>query len=258
MSGRLWSEAASRAPETGPESTKAERRCDRAPTGVIAPQSGLVARRAARKQALIVTGGASAAADGQDLVIAAPSGTPRSLGMSLENQDWITFAPDGRRFAFVAGGGREAWHAKTLEVCGARCKPLPAPAGSISLDPTWNPRDARIAFVHAAEVGPDGGYGTNFIPNWINRRALRVQSTHSGIVHPLVRFGTGIFWPQWSRDGRMLLAFRDGEIWLGSPDGSAPKRIVRGLGRPADFFDTFMFDHGVSTGADSPVDWTGG
>ena len=200
---------------------------------------------------------AAVAADGQDLVVAAPSGTPRSLGMSLVNPDWITFAPDGRRFVFVAGGGREAWHAKTLELCDARCKRLPAPAGSISVDPTWNPRDARIAFVHAADVGPDGGYGKGFIPSWINRRALWVQSTQSGIVHPLERFGTGIFWPHWSRDGRMLLAFRDGEIWLGSPNGSAPQRIVSGLARPADF-DAFMFDHGVSTGADAPADWTGG
>ena len=200
---------------------------------------------------------ASVAADGQDLVVAAPSGTPRSLGMPLVNPDWITFAPDGRRFVFVAGGSREAWHAKSLELCGARCKRLPAPARSISVDPTWNPRDARIAFVHAADVGPDGGYGTGFIRNWINRRALWVQSTRSGIGHPLERFGTGIFWPHWSHDGRMLLAFRDGEIWLGSPDGSAPQRIVSGLARPADF-DTFYVYHGVSTIADAPVEWTGG
>lgn len=200
---------------------------------------------------------ASASADGQDLVVSAPSGTSRSLGVSLVHREWITFAPDGKHFVFVAGGGREAWHAKTLKLCGARCRGLPAPAGSISVDPTWNPRGARIAFVHAADIGPDGGYGTAFIPSWINRRALWVENTQSGIVQPLKRFGTGIFWPHWSRDGRMLMAFRDGEIWFGSPDGSAPQRIVSGLARPADF-DTFMFDHGVSSAADAPVDWTGG
>ena len=52
--------------------------------------------------------------------------------------------------------------------------------------------------------------------------------------------------------------YRDGEIWLGAPEHLAPKRIVTGLVRPAEFDGGFNANHGDVLDDDDPVAWTDG
>ena len=209
---------------------------------------------------------ASVAADGQELWLQPGSArVAHELGYMLEDPGWITFAGDARRFAFVQGNGREAWHTKSLVVCtiaSARCSPLPQPPGSISLDPRWSPHDSRIAFVRARDIGSDGGYGHDlgpFLTNWVEQRTLWLQDTNGGPVQQLERFGHGVYWPRWSRDGKRLMVYRDGDIWLGAPGDTPPKRIVTGLVRPAEFDGGyFLLNHGEVSEDDDPIAWTRG
>ncbi len=126
------------------------------------------------------------------------------------------------------------------------------------LDPKWSPHGSSIALVRARDLGSDGGYGGSFLNEWVRQRTLWLQNSDGTGAHQLDRFGSGVYWPQWSRDGRRILVYRDGTIWLGTPGNVSPKRIAGGLVRPSEFGSAlFALSHGNASDEDDPVAWIG-
>lgn len=175
---------------------------------------------------------ASIAADGLMLYTLPLGGapTPHPLTTTLTYPDWIARSPSGRRLLLVSGGGREAWHDKSLSTCDvvtAACQAVSTQHGTVALDLAWSPRDNRIAFVQARDLGNAGGFGgTQPLQAWVQTHTLWVASATGAGAHELTAAGAGVYQPQWSHDGRHLLYIRDDAVWLVDANGGAPVKIV--------------------------------
>ncbi|MGH9127078.1 MAG: hypothetical protein ACRDZ8_20500 [Acidimicrobiales bacterium] len=138
-------------------------------------------------------------ANGLALMSTALSGAaPVSLGTSLVNPPWLTWAGDGQIFV-VLGGGPQPSDNKTLELCAPTtgvCDPVPVPAGAVSLDPAVSPDGNQIAFVVAksAPVATPAWYGTRTL--WVADVADLAGAHALG--------ATGVANPSFSPDGLMI------------------------------------------------------
>jgi TolB protein len=172
----------------------------------------------------------SIAADGLGLFTLRLGGKPRQLATTLPYPDQLAQSPDGHDLALVAGFGREIWHDKVLATCDVStgtCRALPHRHGVIMLDPSWSPRANRIAFVQARDAGTIGGFGSvSRLLSWVHTRTLWVADPNGAGAHQLREAGTGVYDPQWSRDGRHVLYLRDNAIWLIGVPGGPPVKIV--------------------------------
>ena len=61
--------------------------------------------------------------------------------------------------------------------------------------------------------------------SWVHTRTLWVADPN-GRTYELRAAGTGVYDPQWSRDGRHVLYLRDNAIWLIGVSGGPPVKIV--------------------------------
>jgi len=184
---------------------------------------------------------ASLAADGLDLYSLALDpriGAPRLLTMALPHMAWLAPSPSGHDLLLVAGAGREVWTGKALAVCNVRaaaCRTLDQPPRVVSLDPTWSASGARIAYVRARDEGSIGGFGSSRgLLAWVGTRTLWVADANGGGARRLTAAGTGIYDPQWSRDGSHVLYLRDDALWLIPTGGADPTRIVGPFPGPFD------------------------
>jgi len=183
---------------------------------------------------------ASLFADGGWLFSLAPGGdvfTP--LARALFYDDWRSVSPDGRSLAIVAGGGREAYRGKQVAVCDlARggCADLPAPDGTLTLDPAWSPDGARLAEVQAPDLGPVGGFRNNAGRDaWLNAHTLVVVNADGTQPLQLSPPGEAADSPQWSRDGATILylcGIARGVCIVPSDGSGASMQVIDALSGP--------------------------
>jgi TolB protein len=171
----------------------------------------------------------SMAAEGLGLFTLRLGGKPRQLATTLPYPDQLAPSPDGHDLALIAGFGQEIWHDKVLARCDVStgtCRALPHPHGVIMLDPSWSPHGNRLAFVQARDAGTIGYFGSvSRRLSWVHTRTLWVADPN-GRTYELRAAGTGVYDPQWSRDGRHVLYLRDNAIWLIGVSGGTPVKIV--------------------------------
>ena len=105
---------------------------------------------------------------------------PAPLECSERYPSW---APDGRRFVYIGGGGPMIGSLGSRVAADRRVTPH-------GLWPAWSPRGDRIAFV---------------LPLGEDLVALAVVGVGGGPVRELVRSDLSIEWPSWSPDGRHVL-----------------------------------------------------
>jgi len=171
--------------------------------------------------------GGSDAADGLDLLDAAPGHRPHDLGATLGIP--LTLGSPGR-FAIGSGGNRYAWQTKQVEVCDAatvRCSAVATARGYLSFDPAFSAATGALAFVqapssNAANIGQASvhrWYATHLL--WVLRR---------GRSRPVAIAATaGAAAPVWSADGRSLLYVADDSLWLLPALSSKPVRVTAPL-----------------------------
>jgi TolB protein len=180
----------------------------------------------------------SMAADGLPLFsLRLGTGAPASLETTLTYEEWISWAPYGRRFVTVAGGGRFSWHDKSLAVCdvvAGRCTALPSAPGTVSLDPAWSPTGEAIAFVGAADVGERGADPSR---TWLETRKMWLVAPDGSSPHE-VSGSSGAFGPQWDRRGRTALLVAGGRLELRDAGDGSARTIVDPFPAPSgDFYD---------------------
>jgi hypothetical protein len=129
-------------------------------------------------------------------------------------RDWISFAPDGRAFAAIAGETREIFHSEHLVRCTVReaeCKRWNHKPGSVELDPAWSPSAEYVAFVRAVEVHGTNEPGTpGAWHDWNNTRRLVVAAAYPGKTSVTVsEAGGDVSWPTWITANRLLFISHD-------------------------------------------------
>jgi hypothetical protein len=178
--------------------------------------------------------GGSGAADGSPFfTVAQPGARPRLLGATLENES--TGPPTGTAsgwLAFVqttAGLGRSIWQGKQVVVCSpltSSCSPVPHPAGAVTLDPTWSPSGATLAYVQAP-ADQDAGFPQQTLNSWYGAHELRLYQPSTGGSRT-VSASQGSTVPFWSADGSSFLYVSDDSLWLHPADG-VPVRVASPL-----------------------------
>ncbi|MDQ7097021.1 hypothetical protein REC12_25840 [Desulfosporosinus sp. PR] len=174
---------------------------------------------------------ASLAADGLELQSLSLSDLQsKTLSYGLVYRNWLSFLPKGQ-VLLVAGGNRPVWTGKSLAVCDLRTgtsSNLPNPEGSVAIDPAASPDGAKIAFVAAQNLGNDvwGFSDSGQLSAWIATRTLWIENVDASGAHPLKAAGTGIYQPEWSKDGKRIMYVRDNSLWLIGADGGNPQRII--------------------------------
>jgi len=174
---------------------------------------------------------ASIAADGLPLVSVPLAGKPATLGTTLVYPAFVSVAPRSAAAAISAGVDRYEWDAKQVLVCklAGGCARLPAGSpGATSTDPALSPGGKYLAFVHGAATSPSD-FTQVPVSRWYATRSLWIDTLASGQVRQLASAGTSVADPTWSADGSQLLYVRDDGLWLLSPPGGAPVRIVASL-----------------------------
>lgn len=118
--------------------------------------------------------------DGAPLVVVALDRRSMAitLGATVVQPDWVRWAPDGTRIAFVAGTGRmQVQSPRRLTVCvaaTARCRALTGP-GIEARDPAWSP-DGRSLLYTAISGQDEARFAARRPGNWriaFGQRSLR-------------------------------------------------------------------------------------
>jgi TolB protein len=199
-------------------------------------------------------GSASIAADGLALdSLELSSLKLRSLATTLTYPDWVSWSPDGRTVAVVAGGDREIWYSgKHVELCAipaAACHAVPLPSGHVmSLDPAWS-APGTLVYVVAPAAGPTtatattttsaagaGGWGpsgpwtTQNVAAWYGAQHLFTAGAAGGGGRVLAAAGTGAHNPAPTSAGLLYV------------QGANLRYLPRGASRPVT----------IATGLDSP------
>jgi Tol biopolymer transport system component len=178
---------------------------------------------------------ASIAMDGLALrLVPAAGGAAAEISPAvLLHPDLLAWSPDGRRLAFVDGGGRMTWANKTLAVADAslRVERL-SPGGRADLHPAWSPDGRWIA--HASGPAEPRDAGGDGVKRVLARRRIRLVAPDGSGTRQLTddaRFRDER--PRWSADGTHLLLARledeQAQLWLMRADGSGQRRVVEEL-----------------------------
>jgi TolB protein len=134
-------------------------------------------------------------------------------GASLSHQDWPSWSPDGKRFAFSSTheGNQEVYTAAADGTDVIRLTQSPG----LDAHPAWSPDGRKIAFA---------------TDRWGGLEIAAVNSDGSGLVRLTTSRGLDDY-PAYSPDGSRLafVSNRDGqfEIYVSSADGSAPVNLSR-------------------------------
>ncbi|MCH7488044.1 MAG: PD40 domain-containing protein [Chloroflexi bacterium] len=226
---------------------------------------------------------ASMTADGLPLfTVAAKGGTPLYHGIMLRSPALLDWFPDGSRFVFTLGGGRDVYWGKRLAigevgVPGAQViaeDPEPAlrPTGlaTEALDwparsdawPVISPDGQRVAF-QASEARRDAMPRLDVGKIEGSREGIWVVDADGANLRQLTFDPDYLdFYPRWSADGELVMFVRtDGEgfrengaslpgahaeIWLVRPDGSEAKRLTSDLLRISSYYGLFDWDDYVA------------
>lgn len=175
-------------------------------------------------------------------VIKSTGGKPRRVlaarnAADVPSLSWPTWAPDGKRLAFVKRlpDGSSAIHVVRLDGHGAR-RLLPKYRGSVGdarpgspaalseMEPAWSPDGKEIAF----QAG-DGQLAIARLTDG-RRRVLADQVAYE---------------PAWSPNGRLLAYQCEGELCVVNVDGSEPQRLASDGGDPSWAPDShrLVFEH---------------
>jgi hypothetical protein len=134
--------------------------------------------------------------------------------------------------AVVAGNGRTVWQAgRDVTLCqfpAATCSPVPIPAGSVGLAPSWT-ANGDLVFADASASGPFGPTGGAFwTPGWMaqwnatNRLLADVPGTPPTAVAPAPA-GSLLATP--AAHGPSMLVVADDQLWLVNPDGTGTPTV---------------------------------
>ena len=168
---------------------------------------------------------ASLAADGMTVyLLRKPHAQPVKLGTTVGH---TTSATATGRLALATGGNRYAWITKTVETCApssARCKPLPAPPGKLTLDPSWSPDGRTLAFVEA-RAEPAGDFRQATVTRWYSTRSLWLLNADATTLMEIADT-RGATAPTWSADGKSLLYVAGDALWLIPRTGAKPEKIA--------------------------------
>jgi TolB protein len=169
---------------------------------------------------------ASIAADGLDLLsVALPEAKVVSLGTTLPTPRVLAFSPDGSQVVVMTGGFRFIGQNKTLERCfvgSNQCTPIPQPAGSVSVAPSWSPDGRSIAFVR-------GGSSDNPNSAWLPTTELVLLAVRTGAAPPIAAAIRGVGDPGFSADSAHLVFQHDTGLWLLDVATGATRQLTDGL-----------------------------
>lgn len=173
----------------------------------------------------------AAQADGLDLyTLPIGATTATVLAHTFVYLHWLAWSPDGTRLALVAQSGAFPWQGSRVEVCrpaAATCRPLPQPAGTVSLDPAWSPDGSRLAFVRAPvlpSAAPGGGLSA-----WYLRRRLWVASADGAGARPVAGAPAGAAAPRFGPRGTSLTVATGDAVVEVPVAGGRPTTIAGGL-----------------------------
>ncbi|HUY96697.1 MAG TPA: hypothetical protein VMW47_03595 [Verrucomicrobiae bacterium] len=179
----------------------------------------------------------SIAADGLPLEsLAVAGGAPRRLALTLVHPSWLTWSPDGRTLAIVAGGNRLLWDGKRIVLCRipeASCRAVPQPAGVIAYQPAWTP-DGRLSFVRARAAGPFGPDDFDVtvarLRAWDSSQRIWTAAADGATARALAATGAGSLRPTWTPTG--LLYVHDDALFLLGTAGQLPVQVAGPLTTP--------------------------
>lgn len=182
----------------------------------------------------------SCAADGLPLQsLARGAREPVALPVTLMPTAWLSWRPGTGELLMVRGGGRPVWDEKSLTLCDAKtgkCRDLPQPERSVSLDPAWSPDGERMAFVRAERRPGEWGFPSpDAVKPWVESRTLWIANAGGSEMRPLTAAGTGVYSPAWASDGRHLLYVKDDAVWVMDLE-QGESRKVAALEPSADLF----------------------
>lgn len=168
--------------------------------------------------------------------VTVPGATPTLLGNALS--DGTTDAAAASRRGDVAivddhGGGREAWHAKSIVLCTSPklpCRPLPHPPGTVTVDPAWSSDGRTLAYVVAPNV-ETGPWTQARVAAWFNAHRVVLYDATTARSRALSA-ADGATALTWSRDGTSLLYVKGDAVWMLERLRGAPVRIAAPLFPP--------------------------
>lgn len=174
---------------------------------------------------------ASLAADGLELQsLKLGDSQPKALTYGLVYRNWLSFLPKGQ-LLMVAGGNRPVWTEKNLAICDpgtGSTRNLSNPKGAVAIDPASSPDGSKIAFIAAQNLGNDiwGFNDSGKLSDWIATRTLWIENADGSGPHPLKAAGTGIYQPEWSKDGTQIMYVQDHSLWMIGADDNNPQKII--------------------------------
>jgi hypothetical protein len=183
------------------------------------------------------------AADGLELyLLRGPGEAPRPLGTTLLASGSVAIGPPGS-FSIVTGHNRYAWMDKTLEDCAvatARCLPVPAAKGVLTLGPAWSP-NGTLAFVKAPASSATNFYQAT-VTSWYAEHALWTMAPGQTRGTEVAGAG-GATSPEWSANGKSLLFVSGDALWLLPSLGATPQKVAGPL-FPANAWPTYYGEVG--------------
>lgn len=118
---------------------------------------------------------------------------------------WLVWAPNGSRLALVEMTRSFPWQGSRVAVCRpspGTCRPLPQPAGTVSLDPTWSPDGRQLAVVRAPVLA-SGAPGPG-LDAWYAQRRLWVVDPAGTAARPVAGAPSGAAEPRFGPGGTSL------------------------------------------------------
>ncbi len=216
---------------------------------------------------------ASIEADGLTLYsLELGSAQPAALTTSLVGSTWLAPQPGGDAVAVVSGGGRYIWTTgRDVDLCSfpaATCQPVPIPAGTLGLAPSWS-SSGVLFFSVASGAGPFSTTGTaEFSPGWMahwNATNGLWAMVPGEPPSPVTSTPAGSLLAVPDAHGSTMVVVADDDLWLTSASGSPAVRVAgplfstigpSGFYGEVDWTSTFAWSTaaGLRQGSTQPLD----
>jgi len=175
---------------------------------------------------------ASVAANGLPLFsIPIRGGKPRFLLNSLPYPDWLTAPGSGPRIGVIAGRWRPVYFGKYLAICVVSlpsCQRVVLNARLGPSDPSWSPDGKYVALALARDLPGNWSFSSvSAYAKWDQTRKLWIYNVRTRKAHMVVRAGSTISAPAWSRDSKELMFVREDGLWIMRARAGTPTRIVQ-------------------------------